>query len=105
LDLVVVQLEVEVAWVNVGAIDDHKLETVQLVEMAIEISNTDPVDAEGGATIHRPASVGHDRRAAPLGIYIREKWSDDHVTCRIKIEWGEFTQGRIERDVPVVIDE
>lgn len=100
-----VQLEVEVAWVNVGAIDDHKLETVQLVEMARVISNIDPVDAEGGATIHRPASVGHDPRAGPPGIYVREKWSDDHSICRIDREWGERSQGRIERDVPVVIDE
>jgi len=104
LNLVVVQLEVEIAFGNVGAIDDYELETVQFVELAVVISNIDPVDAEGGAAIHGTPAVGHDRRAGASGIYVREKWSDDHSIRCVEIERSEFLQRVIERDVPVVID-
>ena len=64
VDRVVVELDVEVAGGDVGAVDEDQLEAVELVGLLAEVADVEPVDAEGRRPSTVPCAVLHDADAA-----------------------------------------
>src|SRR6185437_1461849 len=102
LDLVVVELEVEVADARVATIYHNQLKDVRLVGVLTEIADARPVDSEGVMTVHHPGPVRHYRTGA--GVNVPKEWSDDLGIGARETEGREGAERTIERNVPIVVN-
>src|SRR5262249_3329113 len=102
-DLFVVELNVEVARARVRALDQHNLESVELVGMQREVSDVDEIRRESLVAVDGVASVRHQLRVRIAGVDIGEKRRDDLARRAGESERGVGRERVVERHVAVVV--
>jgi len=103
-DGVVVELDVEIARVDVRTLRQDHLEAVVDGQLR-ENTNVDVVDAENIPSTKSVSAVAHQTRPRAAGVHVCEERRDDRTEAAVGDGCRRVsTQGVIEGDVAVVVD-